>query len=418
MENIEEELLSKLDIPFFYNNLDYINKWIDYYLSKNDIRILFLMKFKKISCDYHWLHIELAKYFTKINRKEIAVFILQKALENKVYDSSIIRNTLEQYVNINPISEVEAHQYLYPKNFKALGKIWNSYTRVLYYKEELFKTKTGYISIEEYRYLLIKKNINKRMGYNFEEEQINNSHTPAGEISEDKKRENFCKKRQFFSDSGYCLKQKRLREDLQLISNTEATFCSSNLEKIDPHRQIIAVYDFNISNCTVKDWLSKHFYKRGKIDYSKSNLKLVDLLKYIKDLTSHKASVRRGCSYKETDREYTRILELYLLKVLKFIKTNYESKDSISIGDLYVDQDLNLFSRNTNSSSKDIFETLCSFFNSFSYLIPKDSLRKLEDLINYIDRLERIFKYKENIYLAIKQRRILLEVLVGDSVFV
>ncbi|EOB13678.1 hypothetical protein NBO_64g0059 [Nosema bombycis CQ1] len=153
MVDDHKDLLSKLDIPFFNNNLEYINLWITYYQTTKDIGILFLMKYKKISNDYYWLYLELANFYKKKGKEGLSVYILQKGIENKVYKNEILIEVLKNYEGIEPVTENYAHKYLYPKGFKALKKIWNEFINVNYCKEGILKNGTECISLEEYRFL-------------------------------------------------------------------------------------------------------------------------------------------------------------------------------------------------------------------------------------------------------------------------
>lgn len=372
MENIEEELLSKLDIPFFYNNLEYIGKWIGYYSFRKDPRILFLMKLKKISCDYHWLHIELSKYFNHKGKSEIAIFILKKALENKVHDKDIILKEMENYRDITPISEIEAHRYLYPKNFKALGRVWNSYIQVFYYKRDLFMSENVYISIEEYRYNLKRRN---------ESNKINTLEIELNEIIQD---HDDCKKKRF---------KKGLTYSLSMPSH----FKYFPRILLDRNKQIVTVSEYERDKKNVVDWLRRYLERpchgRGKI-------KLVDLLLRVK------CQMKSSSSYY---KDYLMTLEIYLLKVLVFFR---ENGSNFLLGDLYVDKDLSVSLPPDNKCSSDVSgEEITTFFNIQGNILSRYSLRSVDDLLSNIRRLEKAFRTAKGIYLINKQRILVLEIL-------
>ncbi|WUR02402.1 uncharacterized protein VNE69_01339 [Vairimorpha necatrix] len=149
MLNKIDYLLKFLDTKYFRNNPEYIQKWQEiYHEHDKDIKILFLMKYKKISADYHWIYIELSTWFSLKDKPNISVYILEEALKNQVYDQSIIKNELEKYKEIKPCSPSEALRYLNPVSFTVFGKVWNEIRKVACYNEDIYK---GNMSFEEYR---------------------------------------------------------------------------------------------------------------------------------------------------------------------------------------------------------------------------------------------------------------------------
>lgn len=153
VEDLEKYLLKYIDINSYKNCSEYISKWISYYKQMNcNVKILFLMKFKKISIKFHWIYIELSKFFERKNKKDISLFILKKALKTNVYDKKVLFDEIKKYPNIIPAEFSKAHNYLNPVGFFVLGKKWNEYKIKYNYDTNLFT----HISFEEYRL----KNVN------------------------------------------------------------------------------------------------------------------------------------------------------------------------------------------------------------------------------------------------------------------
>ena len=149
LECTEKLLLEKIDIKYFRNNPDYITKWQQYFYNHDcDVKILFLMKYKKISADYHWLYLELSKFFALKGKTDISVFILEDAINNGVYDDCILKKELELYCEISPAKYKEAYRYLNPTGFLALGKIWNEIRIEYFYDTKIYSK--GF-SFEEFR---------------------------------------------------------------------------------------------------------------------------------------------------------------------------------------------------------------------------------------------------------------------------
>lgn len=134
-EKQEKLLLDFIDIPYFRNNPAYIDKWRTYYYKYKDPQILFLMYHKQISTYFHWIYIELASVFLKINKPEISHFILTEALRLKVYDENKIKDFLNKIPNFEKkYTKGELLAVLNQKNINALGRKWNSFEEEFYYK--------------------------------------------------------------------------------------------------------------------------------------------------------------------------------------------------------------------------------------------------------------------------------------------
>ncbi|KAK6091006.1 hypothetical protein P3W45_000251 [Vairimorpha bombi] len=159
MNEYENELLKLIDIKYFRNNPEYIKLWQEYFYNTNkDIKILFLMKYKKISTDYHWIYIELSEFFKKKNKPEISVFLLQDALRNGVYNPDMLNAELDKYQGIKAIDYNEACRFLNPVGFYVCGRIWNEIKVETFYSQDIYKEG---ISFEEYR--LINYRFKKRV---------------------------------------------------------------------------------------------------------------------------------------------------------------------------------------------------------------------------------------------------------------
>ena len=142
----EEQLLTYIDIPYFKNNPTYIDLWRRYYEIHHDPQILLLMFYKSISTHYHWIYIELSKHFVKINKAEIAYFILSEAIKNNVYDVQRLENALSRLPPFKrKYSRGDMMCILNQRNINAFGRVWNKYEEVYFYERCL---DTNYINFE------------------------------------------------------------------------------------------------------------------------------------------------------------------------------------------------------------------------------------------------------------------------------
>lgn len=137
-EKHEEKLLSCIDIPYFRNNPAYIDLWRSYYKQFRDPQVLFLMYHKQISTYFHWIHIELSQYFLRKKQPQIAYFVLEEAIKNKVFDQERIKEALTQIPHFEKkYSKGDMLAVLNLKNIKCFGRIWNTYNEEIFYHKNL-----------------------------------------------------------------------------------------------------------------------------------------------------------------------------------------------------------------------------------------------------------------------------------------
>lgn len=153
-ENHEERLLYYIDIPYFRNNPTYIESWRRYYEHRRDPQILLLMYYKEISTHYHWIYIELAKHFVRLNKVEIAHFILSEALQNKVYDQKRLADTISRLPPFErKYSKGDMACVLNQRNIRAIGKVWNRYEEVFFYERYLDASSVNFEMMKMNEYL-------------------------------------------------------------------------------------------------------------------------------------------------------------------------------------------------------------------------------------------------------------------------
>lgn len=86
LDAFELELIKYMDIPYFKNNPSNIERWRTYYEKTNDPNVLLLLINTDISCNYHWIYIQLSKVFIEMGKREYATKILNHALQTDVYN--------------------------------------------------------------------------------------------------------------------------------------------------------------------------------------------------------------------------------------------------------------------------------------------------------------------------------------------
>ncbi|KAG5859833.1 putative Mad3/BUB1 domain-containing protein [Encephalitozoon hellem] len=151
-DELESTLLGHIDIPYFRNNPSYISLWQKYYYKNNNPHVLFLMKYKKISQYYHWIYVELSRFFMRNNHYGACKAILNMGIACNAYDRRVLEDELRKIpTSANLFSENEVNALLNPKGFTVLGKVWNSYQEALFYNRELFIFDHEEMSFEEYR---------------------------------------------------------------------------------------------------------------------------------------------------------------------------------------------------------------------------------------------------------------------------
>lgn len=152
---VEKVLLQHMDMPYFRNNPSYIALWQRHYYTTKDPKILFLMRHKKISRYYHWIYIELSRFFMSRNHPCMCRIVLDMGVMCGAYDSKVLEEELKSAPAVeNTYSEHKINMLLNPKGFFVLGRIWNSYYEVLFYDREMFMVEGEEISFEEYRAML------------------------------------------------------------------------------------------------------------------------------------------------------------------------------------------------------------------------------------------------------------------------
>ncbi|KAF7684782.1 hypothetical protein TCON_0012 [Astathelohania contejeani] len=161
-EELESTIEKYINEPFFQNHPGYITLWQRLFNKKRSPKILFLMVNRNICRYYHWLYIELSKYFYEQGLIEIAAYVLSKASERRVWDPLVIRSAIEQLPPFEKkIPEAEMYRILHPKKLVYWGKDWASRVEIMFCEmdgEEM--------SFEERRYKsqnMIRKNIKKNV---------------------------------------------------------------------------------------------------------------------------------------------------------------------------------------------------------------------------------------------------------------
>lgn len=96
------------------------------------------MYYKQISIHFHWIHIEIAQYFMKKGQPQIAHFILEEALHNKVFDALKIKEAMRQIPTFEKkYSKGDMLAVLNLKNIKSLAHVWNPHQEEIFYLKNL-----------------------------------------------------------------------------------------------------------------------------------------------------------------------------------------------------------------------------------------------------------------------------------------
>jgi hypothetical protein len=334
------------------------------------------MKYKKISNDYYWLYLELANFYKKKGKEGLSVYILQKGIENKVYKNEILIEILKNYEGIEPVTENYAHKYLYPKGFKALGKIWNEFINVNYCKEGILKNGTECISLEEYRFL------SRKSGWVINRE---------------------------------CMKIECMRGcgEEGFIKGEEGRIKAVDVvgEGIKTDKGRIKAEDVEGESIKTEEYMKGESMKDNNTITTTTEINLIQFFKSL------------NCSPKEQ----AVILEFCLLQILIFIFENKESPQTIDFDNLTLNQnfDINFNMNNVNephsttqstspSQHSHPFDILFIFFDQLSPLkiLSKDFLQSFEDLSDKIHKLKFKFSLKENIFIINKFKILLIEKLI------
>lgn len=134
----EAILKAHIDCPFFQNHPVYLALWRRHYLATQDPQILLLMHHKRIGVYHHWLHAALAKHFVRIQKAEIASFILKEALKASVFGAEALQQMLGALPSFEPrYSRGDLLGLLNQKNIRALGTVWNRFAERFFYEQHL-----------------------------------------------------------------------------------------------------------------------------------------------------------------------------------------------------------------------------------------------------------------------------------------
>eukprot|EP00866_Antonospora_locustae_P002009 jgi/Antlo1/2009/322 len=127
-KDLEKILKHYCGTPFFRDNPYYISLWERYYvLCNKNPSILFFMKHKRISKNYHFLYIELSRHFELKGLKDVSAWILQRAIEAGVYRSEVLVSELIRLGRPpGALAMDEIARELNPQDFVLWGKKWCS----------------------------------------------------------------------------------------------------------------------------------------------------------------------------------------------------------------------------------------------------------------------------------------------------
>ncbi|KAM0671925.1 hypothetical protein CWI42_040680 [Ordospora colligata] len=153
-EELEEVLQRYIDCPYFKNNPLYISLWKRYYSICKSPAVLFLMKHKKISQYYHWIYLELSRYFESIGRSWMCRHVIEIGVNCNAYDADVLRMEMDSLPeDDSKHSENDISALMNPKGFFVFGKAWNAYEEKLSYNRILFVRGDEEMSFEEFRAL-------------------------------------------------------------------------------------------------------------------------------------------------------------------------------------------------------------------------------------------------------------------------
>lgn len=127
-KDLEKILKHYCSMPFFRDNPYYIRLWERYYvLCDKNPSILFFMKHKRISKNYHFLYVELSRHFEQRGLKDVSAWILQRAIEAGVYRNDVLVSELIRLGRPPGVLTIdEIAQELNPQDFVLWGKKWCS----------------------------------------------------------------------------------------------------------------------------------------------------------------------------------------------------------------------------------------------------------------------------------------------------
>lgn len=154
-ENLEKVLQIYYNTPFFRDNPCYLYLWERYYiLNQRDPRILFFMKHKGISKNYHFLYVELSRYFELKSMKDVSASLLKKAISSNVHKREVLVKELLRLGKIpNVLTKEEIGNELKLKSLFFWNKEWIFYQKKVVYDKKEFTVDGQEISFEEARYM-------------------------------------------------------------------------------------------------------------------------------------------------------------------------------------------------------------------------------------------------------------------------
>lgn len=119
------KLYKYINEPYFKNNPTYIDMWRTVYEKEKDPNILLLLFNADISTFYHWIYVEFSRKFLEIKRYDLAKYVLEYALENKVYDKKILLKELKELPVYQGKYSSDLHKYFQRNTVKCLGKVFD-----------------------------------------------------------------------------------------------------------------------------------------------------------------------------------------------------------------------------------------------------------------------------------------------------
>ncbi|KAH9411673.1 putative Mad3/BUB1 like region 1 protein [Ordospora pajunii] len=151
-EELENVVLKYIDCPYFKNNPLYISLWERYYSICKSPAVLFLMRYKKISQYYHWIYLELSRYFKSTGRSWMCRHVILMGMHCNAHDASVLQKEMDSVPEDDcRHSENDINALMNPKGFFVFGKAWNAYEERLSYNRMLFTCGEEEMSFEEFR---------------------------------------------------------------------------------------------------------------------------------------------------------------------------------------------------------------------------------------------------------------------------